>query len=329
MKNDEIRKLTTAIGRLSATELNRVKKAVAKRERGVEAHIVETEMAESVKACPHCGHKRLKNAGNKGGRKRFKCLNAALKPDGTKECGRTFNGFTGTPLAGLHSPDRFIENARHMVAGDSVRKTAKSLSLSKDTAFRWRHRFLDSLDKMQPKLLQGLVEADETYFLESFKGQRSLPPGRKAKKRGTPAKKRGLSKEQIPVLVARERASGSTLTVKIAAADAVSISGALTPHLAKDAELFSDGASAYRVFAKKQGLTLRVVPKSKKHKTVGSLHINNVNAYDKRLKHWLERFQGVATKYLHNYLGWHRWLEAHKGKAKPLRFLTDAAKKLP
>jgi hypothetical protein len=40
------------------------------------------------------------------------------------------------------------------------------------------------------------------------------------------------------------------------------------------------------------------------------LHINNVNAYHGRLKQWLARFNGVATKNLPNYLGWRRALEA-------------------
>jgi len=39
-------------------------------------------------------------------------------------------------------------------------------------------------------------------------------------------------------------------------------------------------------------------------------HINNVNAYHSRLKEWLCRFHGVATKNLPNYLGWRRTLEA-------------------
>jgi hypothetical protein len=39
------------------------------------------------------------------------------------------------------------------------------------------------------------------------------------------------------------------------------------------------------------------------------LHIQNVNAYGSRFKQWLDRFNGVATKYLQSYLGWPRWLE--------------------
>ena len=36
---------------------------------------------------------------------------------------------------------------------------------------------------------------------------------------------------------------------------------------------------------------------------------NNVNAYHSRLKQWLRRFNGVATKNLPHYLGWRRILE--------------------
>ncbi|MFT5807546.1 MAG: capsule polysaccharide export protein KpsC/LpsZ, partial [Moritella dasanensis] len=41
-------------------------------------------------------------------------------------------------------------------------------------------------------------------------------------------------------------------------------------------------------------------------------HIQNVNAYHGRLKEWLIRFHGVATKYLSHYLGWHRYMDSHE-----------------
>jgi hypothetical protein len=39
-------------------------------------------------------------------------------------------------------------------------------------------------------------------------------------------------------------------------------------------------------------------------RTRGALHVQNVNAYHSRLRNWLHRFHGVATRYLPNYLGW-------------------------
>ncbi|MBB5203962.1 hypothetical protein HNQ51_001255 [Inhella inkyongensis] len=42
---------------------------------------------------------------------------------------------------------------------------------------------------------------------------------------------------------------------------------------------------------------------------MGAWHIQNVNAYYSRHKTWIRRFQGVATYYLENYLGWYRALD--------------------
>ena len=46
------------------------------------------------------------------------------------------------------------------------------------------------------------------------------------------------------------------------------------------------------------------------------LHIQTVNSYVSRFKKWMARFNGVATKYLPNYLGWRLMLE------KPGVYLT-------
>ncbi len=75
-------------------------------------------------------------------------------------------------MARLRKAEKHIENGACMVAGLSVRKTARSLQVSAPTAFRWRHRFLMAQKDVQPVQLSGVVEVDETYFLESFKGQR-------------------------------------------------------------------------------------------------------------------------------------------------------------
>ena len=54
------------------------------------------------------------------------------------------------------------------------------------------------------------------------------------------------------------------------------------------------------------------------------LHINNVNAYHGRLKQWLNRFNGVATKNLPNYLGWRCALEAWGDKLEPPNWIKGA-----
>ena len=42
-------------------------------------------------------------------------------------------------------------------------------------------------------------------------------------------------------------------------------------------------------------------------------HIQNVNAYGSRLRQWMAKFHGVATRYLASYLGWYRMID-HLGQ---------------
>lgn len=94
--------------------------------------------------------------------------------------------------------------------GMTITQAAKRLKVARSTAFRWRHRFMAVPKIVQAQSLVGIAEADETIFLHSRKGQRGLD--RKPRRRGGGAAKRGLSKEQLPVLVARDR-SGATASI--------------------------------------------------------------------------------------------------------------------
>ena len=97
-----------------------------------------------------------------------------------------------------------------MFQGKSIRKIAKELKISVTTAFYWRHKILNVLKKNYSPVLKGVVEADETYFRLSFKGQRkTFPKGRHPRKRGK-APKRGVSKEQVCVLTAIDRVNYDT-----------------------------------------------------------------------------------------------------------------------
>jgi hypothetical protein len=127
------------------------------------------------------------------------------------------------------------------------------------------------------------------------------------------------------VLVARDRSTGQTLTQVLPTRTAKDIGKVLVPALSPDAVLCSDNASAYRSLAKSAGIELRCVAANPKKKRKGEVyHIQNVNAYDSRLKGWMFRFRGVATKNLPNYLGWHRFLDKPGVKPNARKFLATA-----
>lgn len=152
--------------------------------------------------------------------------------------------------------DRWATQAQALISGETVAKAASRCKVAYTTAFRWRHRFLEALNLDKPQHLSGIVEADETFILESFKGKRSDLP-RAARKRGGKAAKRGLSVEQIPIMVARDR-GGATIDAVLPRLDAASITQALGSVIAPPAALCCEGGSAITAFARRAKLTFHV-----------------------------------------------------------------------
>ena len=74
------------------------------------------------------------------------------------------------------------------------------------------------------------------------------------RKRGGKATRRGLSSEQVPILVAADR-TGATISAILPAVNADTIKDVLAPVLGKDALLVTDGASFYPPCAAKLGVT--------------------------------------------------------------------------
>jgi transposase-like protein len=249
--------------------------------------------------CPHCGGASIGLWGRANGMPRYRC----------KECRKTFSPLTGTPLAGLHRKDRWMDQAQALTSGESVAKAAERCAIDPTTAFRWRHRFLSALNLDKPASLSGIVEADETFILESFKGKRGGLP-RPPRERGGKAAKRGLSAEQIPVIVARDR-TGATLDAVLPKLDAASLTAALGGVIAPSTDFCCDGGSAITAFARRAKLNIHVLPApGNPRPEAPEHHINNVNGYHGRLKEWMRRFHGVATKNLASYLSWRRTTEA-------------------
>jgi len=254
------------------------------------------QAARAHLACPACRSTHFHRHGHAQGLQRYRCV----------DCGRTFNALTDTPLAHLHHKARWLAYAGCMLESFSVRKAAEQVAVHRNTSFRWRHRFLELARTDRPLCLHGIAEADEMYLLESEKGARHMT--RPARRRGGHAKKRGISSEQVCILVARDR-TGQTR-------DFVTGKGQLTasrlhtwlePVIDRDVLLVTDGHPAYRAFAREAGISHEAVNLRAGMRVRGAVHVQNVNAYHSRFRQWLAPFHGVATRYLPNYLGW-RWI---------------------
>ena len=298
MKRPKLHRLMHAIAQLSWRQRRALQAQLAAlqaREASIEA--IESQVPGH---CPHCGGTHFVKNGFARGLQRFLC----------RGCASTFNALTGTPLSKLHLRGKWLAYAQALNQGLSIPQVAQQLDIAWSTAFRWRHRFLQLPSQRQASALHGIAEADESYFLDSCKGQRALL--RKARRRGGKASQRGVSKSQVPVLMVRDRA-GATANIIVARTSAAELSAALAPLLPKDTVLCTDSSSSLAAGARLLGVQHRSINVSAGIRVDGPWHVQNVNAYVSRLRGWMRRFKGVATKYLASYLGWFRMLDGVPG----------------
>jgi hypothetical protein len=211
---------------------------------------------------------------------------------------------TSSTLARLRHKGRWLDYLGSMLDSHSIRRAAAQLG-GAATSLRWRHRFLALSKDDRPQFLSGIAEADEMYVLESHKGARTL--GLAPRKRGGKATKRGISHEQMCILVARDR-TGQTLDWVPGKGPVTStqLHDHLEARLQSDVLLVTDAHGAYRAFAREAGISHEAVNVKAGTRVRGAIHVQNVNAYHSRLRRWLLPFRGVASRYLGNYLGW-RW----------------------
>ena len=265
------------------------------------ACIALIEQAAAGRPCPHCGCPRKHRCGQASGLQRFRCLG----------CRRSHNALTGTPLARLRKKACWLSYLQCVLESHTVRDAARVVGVDRTTSFRWRHRFVPGAMRDRPSSLTAIVEADETYCLESQKGSRTLT--RRPRKRGGVAARRGINQEHDCLLVARDR-DGQTLDFHTGRGQvtAAQLDHCLRPVLPADVLLVSDGALAYRRFAAQSGIRHAWVNVQAGERARGAIHVQNVNGWHSRFKSWLVRFRGVASRYLINYSGWQRMLDARR-----------------
>ena len=291
----ELKRWLASVARLTPGQKAELLNALSARDDEAEVgRLVDSRLAP-LPTCPHCAGTRIVRNGSASGLQRYKC----------RACQRTFNALSKTPLARLRMKAKWLQQEDVLARGLIIRMASAELGVAPSTAFRWRHRFLQLAQPVKAPALTGVVEADETFFLRSSKGQR---PGRTPRKRGGRASRKDRGEDLIPVLVARDR-SGATADFLLEAVSKDCLSEVLKPRVNADAILCTDGSAAMAATAKELGVHHEAMNLSAGERVRGPWHIQNVNAYHGRLKGWMHRFRGVATFYLESYLGWFRALD--------------------
>lgn len=264
--------------------------------------------------CPHCKSLNYVKYGSDKGSKRYKC----------KNCNKTFTEYTGTWMAGIHKKDLLLPYIELMKQEKSLDTIKSELKINKKTAFDWRHKVLSSLEEVNKDKFKGITESDETFFLKSDKGSRSLD--RKPYKRGRKVGKKGLGKDHVAVIATKGRTDGLDLTVAtLGRIKKQDIKNAVGSRVDDKTVLCSDGHVSYKGFAKDLQIEHHVIRgdlkefvKNKKY------HIQHINSLHNGVKKWIDnKFWGVSTKYLQKYMNWYRIKEQLKGS---IDYLSDFTK---
>lgn len=307
MKSPEYTQLAPMLEELSASQIQKLQNHVAKHTKHKATALLLAKLP--VNDCPHCQSNNFNCVGFRNDLQRYKC----------KSCNRTFNQLTGTPLARLRKKGRWLDFAAAMTEGKSVRAAAKDCSVDKNTSFRWRHRFLQWLQAIESEQLTGIVEVKEIHFPYSEKGARELD--RKPRKRGQNIEKHT---QTVCVIAAQDRHQ-HTFDKIIPSLNCQSLKTLEESKVARDALVCSENKMAYIEYTTQQQLRHGRLDLSSGEKVVKDIvHLRNISNYLTRLQDWMGRFRGVATKYLHAYLGWFRNLNEFNMKMPNSVFLLRA-----
>jgi len=208
------------------------------------------------------------------GIQRFKC----------KECGRTFNLIHKTAIHGLHKKKLVPKYLEALHKGMSVRKAAAYTGIAVSTAFFWRHKFLSAPSKEQQESIQHKIAATKII---------KTPFSNKG------AKKSPLIKKQDTVSLLIK--DNNKLTIKILPqkktvleiTKTISKLFPQTPHLTFSPQSLLTRSSRH----------IKIMPIFEK--SIKKHFIDLAEKTEKDLFDWMQKFRGVATKYLQNYWYWY------------------------
>lgn len=317
---DKVRQILKAAKCLSEHELKSISDALLNM-LGV-ANKSKADSAKRLTKCRKCDSEKIIKFGvDKNGKQRYRC----------KCCGATFTETSYSVISRTRHTEDVWETYIHLLlVGASLEECAFQCGISVRTAFIWRHKILNALQKDQDnRLLAGIIEADEMYLPVSYKGnhkksKRFVMP-RESYRRGTDNRSNNLPKACIMCAVER---NGQSYGEVLGAGQTTTkmVTHAFGERVVADSIMLSDGGKAIsNYFAKKKDVEFILLKSSMSgsHKggdpeIRGIYHIQTVNNFHNRLQRFLRCYNGVATKYLNHYVNLFVWIENHKAMESKL-----------
>lgn len=247
--------------------------------------------------CVHCRGSHIVRWGGFAGRQRYRC----------RTCRRTFSDLTQTAFAYTKKIGKWPAYLELIRRSTTLRYAAGQLDVHVSTTFRWRHALLSALRRGESDLLSGTVELREISFAHSRKGSRRVHEARQRGSRGRGWEWFEVARDRV--LIARARTGAVHASIvggNVVVSEAVQ--RALLPRLVGRCTFTGRMPRAGPCISplRAAGHDYLLASSAIVERRYESRHTHNVDACARRLMVWLERFRGVASRYLENYLMWHR-----------------------
>ncbi len=238
----------------------------------------------NVPVCPYCGSEK---SSKRKGEFRHKCY----------KCNRSFSVLIGTimestklPLPKWFTAIALILNAKK---GISSLQLSRDLGVNKNTAWYLQKRIRNAM-KEDDKILNGIIEADETYVGGSLKNMHTN------KKKARQYDKSGM-KHKTPVLGMIER-NGKIIVRVLNKAYGKEIKPIMKKMIDADSEIVTDGFGGY-VNLKKHFKNHVIVNHSKKIWKISNYHTNTIEGFWSMLKRAIiGQYHKINKKYLQSYV---------------------------
>lgn len=227
--------------------------------------------------CPYCEGDKVIKYGFYKGIQRYKCKN--------EDCGKTFNNDINNPFRySKKFKDMWEKYFEVFLKGVSLRECALRMNITLVTAFFWRHRFLHDLcEKSYIEKIGSYVELTKLALNENFKGDRKYHKEKRDKVIIVNAVNDYI--DILPIFAARNFIG------------LFDIRDNIIPRLDRKAYVVGLLDGRLKVFAKGFNEINKIKLKENK--------VSNIDiSYSNKIKTWLTKFNGVASKYLENYLSW-------------------------
>jgi len=292
------------------------------------ASILKYISEKQVRVCPKCGKSHYILNGKKKDVQYFLC----------KNCGKSFNEFTGTTIAYIKKKEKLQDYFLLMLSGSGIKACSETIKICNQTSFDWRHKIIASLREYVPEEYKGITEMIDLSAPFSRKGQ-----GAKTKKIG----QKGKITDPASNLKAETIKKGGYIPLSLVAIgdrnyhfeitivqqgplSEEELKKQLKQKLNKTKKLCLSDHPILRQFAGKRKISYFISKKDQKVKGCNKYyHTDTIDSTYIKLFSFMDRFQGVSSSYLQNYLYWYMISYQIKYRIDPSSALIEKSISIP